>query len=83
MDIEIIVMDESYIWLGCLREGGSSFSLSKLSHQQHFLFGHNPIALAEFFEKINEAEVRKIDMASQISPYTEFGDFHLLFINLN
>jgi hypothetical protein len=80
---DIIIIDEPFIWIGSLKKGNTLIELSKLTHQQCFLIGNNPEALVEYYQKISESEVRKIDEATAISPFTQFKDFNLLFINLN
>lgn len=80
---DIIIIDEPYIWIGSLKAGRSSIELSKLTNQQYFLIGDNPEAVVEYYQKISELEVRKIDLATTTSPFTQFEDMELLLINLN
>ena len=80
---DIIIIDEPFIWLASLKKENAVIELSKVNHQQYFLIGNAPESLVEYYQRINEDEVKKIDLASMISPFTNLGDMNLLFVNLN
>lgn len=80
---DIIIIDEPFIWVASIKNPATIIELTKVTHQQFFLIGKNPEALVEYYQHINETEVRRIDLISKTSPYTSFDDMDLLLINLN
>lgn len=80
---DILIMDEPFIWLARINKANTVIELSKVNNQQYFLIGDSPESLVKYYQRINEDEVKKIDLASMISPFTSLGDMDLLFINLN
>ena len=83
MPSDIIIIDEPYIWIASIKDSTTIIELSKITSEQHFLFSKEPIRLMDYFHSINEEEVRKIDQASKVSPFTRFGNMDLLKISLN
>lgn len=78
-----IIIDEPFIWTSSINEENTTIELSKVTDQQHFLISKDPKVLLEYFKKINQEEVRRIDQVSRTAPFTKFGDMRLLLIYLN
>lgn len=78
-----IIIDEPFIWTSSINEAHTIIELSKITDQQHFLVSKSPLLLLEYFKKINQEEVRRIDQISKAAPFTKFGDMSLLLIYLN
>ena len=83
MKSDIIVIVEPFIWIASINKANTVIELSKVADQQHFLISKNSEALVEYFEQIDEKEVKRIDNAAKSSPFFSLGDMDLLFINLN
>ena len=83
MPSDIIIIDEPFIWIASIKDPTTIIELSKISSEQHFLFGKDPMRLSDYYHQIDEQEVRKIDQVSKASPFTRFGNLDLLKISLN
>lgn len=78
-----IIIDEPFIWTSSINEENTTIELSKVTDQQHFLISKNPKVLLEYFKRIDQEEVRRIDQVSRTAPLTKLGDMSLLLIYLN
>lgn len=79
----IIVIVEPFIWVASINKTHTVIELSKITSQQCFLISNDSKALVEYFQQIDESEIKKIDRASKSSPFTNLGDMDLLLVNLN
>ena len=83
MQSEKIILDEPFIWSATIRLSNKVIELSKVTNQQIFLIGKNKKVLTNYFQLLNEKEIRAIDLASNISPYSRYGSIDMIFLNLN
>ena len=80
---DILIMDEPFIWLASINKANTVIELSKVNHQQYFLIGDSPESLVEYYQQIDEVEVRRVDLISKASSYCNLDGMDLLMINLN
>ena len=78
-----IIIDEPFIWNAKIKTSSMVIELSKVNNQQIFLIGKDSKRVKNYFHRINEDEIRAIELVSNISPYTRFESIDLLFLNLN
>lgn len=80
---DILIIDEPFIWVASINKSTTVVELSKVTNQQYFLLSNNSEALVEYYQKINENEVRRIDQIAKTSPFSMLDNMNLILINLN